>query len=271
MNNEISVQGKFTHEDLKEMDALFENNKELPVQIKVLNSSNKELTEISSIIELKEDDFIQQSDYYDAEGIPVPLNTISDRMAKNIKYLDKLNNRMLTDLFFTRLNWDQYSDGRKWTKYIEETIPLDRSYLTNILRGVRIIYEIIVIHKLDEKCGRPHFFDKMIKPVGDIGSSRLALLGSYPEEERINLVLSMLEGNIPAYRDMKNKIREMKSQAQRDNMIELEGIEHTAVKLEGNKLLIGESIQIPLKNVPEKMKAAFHKFLSNYVAKNGLV
>lgn len=155
--------------------------------------------------------------YFDIPtNTPLSIEKITQRIAGNFKKIGKLSVEIIADLFFIYIGWESfYSRTDSFKEFLETNIPVDRVYAYSIIRGVNLLisyYEAktndIIVDDLKKMCnsGITHFkpeekvelenkIIEVIKPVEEIGVTKLDAINRLPQKKQKYDVLSqLLEG-----------------------------------------------------------------------------
>jgi hypothetical protein len=120
--------------------------------------------------------------YYDpATNEPLPLDQIERRIRKNAERMNRLSVEMMFDLYFVHANWGSfYNRTDSFSKWLENSVDLSRSYAYDIIKVVRTM--IAFAGEASDGDG-PLQIEEIGSRIEEIGLKKMKLISQIPDQE----------------------------------------------------------------------------------------
>jgi hypothetical protein len=120
--------------------------------------------------------------YYDpTTDQPLPLDQIERRIRKNAERMNRLSVEMMFDLYFVHANWGTfYNRTDSFSKWLENSVDLSRSYAYDIIKVVRTM--IAFAGESSDGDG-PLQIEELGSRIEEIGLKKMKLISQIPDQE----------------------------------------------------------------------------------------
>lgn len=120
--------------------------------------------------------------YYDPEtNQPLPLDQIERRIRKNAERMNRLSVEMMFDLYFVHANWSSfYNRTDSFSKWLENSVDLSRSYAYDIIKVVRTM--IAFAGEASDVDG-PLQIEELGSRIEEIGLKKMKLISQVPDQQ----------------------------------------------------------------------------------------
>jgi hypothetical protein len=133
-------------------------------------------------------------DYYSLDsGAPISFDTLSSRIQKRLRDIDRTTAYTMLDLFFLHANWQSfYSRTDSFTRYLKEELHLSKTHAYGMLGSVQMLGEYF--ESKGSKLDLTDFISELQKVLDEVGIRKLIQLSAMKDDSKYVLLENLLDG-----------------------------------------------------------------------------
>ena len=225
-----------------------------------MNAVQKRTLNMESFPDSKPQQNKLYKDYYDLQtNEPINLESITRRVKKRLAEIDRSSVGSMLDLFFIYQNWTGfYSREDSFGRYLKDEVQISRTHAYGIIHSVELLNDYFV-HRGNQTSDLGNFMNEITSSIEEIGISKLIVISAMKDDDqKFGFVDRLLEGeNITVETLLKKPEKKQKAESKQ-----------TAVKVDGNDLMIGDTLVLTFNSENKAIRNAVFKVIEKWYRKD---